>query len=62
MLNALRALGVTVRHSEDGAYSELHGLGGAFPGGEATLFLGNSGTHDALPVRRNLRRQGTLTR
>ena len=44
MLNALGNLGVTVRHSSDGAYSEVDGLGGSFPEGEATLFLGNSGT------------------
>ena len=44
MLNALAALGVQIRHSDDGAYCDVTGLGGAFPEGEATLFLGNSGT------------------
>lgn len=44
MLNALGTLGVEIRRSDDGAYSDVDGLGGAFPEGEATLFLGNSGT------------------
>ena len=44
MLNALRILGAGIKHSDDGAYCEVTGLGGAFPESEATLFLGNSGT------------------
>ena len=44
MLNALSILGAGIKHSDDSAYCEVTGLGGAFPEGEATLFLGNSGT------------------
>ena len=44
MLNALRTLGAGVALSNDGARCQVTGLGGAFPAGEATLFMGNSGT------------------
>ncbi len=44
MLNALSTLGAGIKHSDDGAYCDVTGLGGAFPDSEATLFLGNSGT------------------
>ena len=44
MLNALRTLGAGVALSDDGARCQVTGLGGAFPAGEATLFMGNSGT------------------
>lgn len=44
MLNALRTLGAGVALSDDGARCLVTGLGGAFPAGEATLFMGNSGT------------------
>ena len=44
MLKALGTLGAGIRRSEDDAYCEVTGLGGAFPDSEATLFLGNSGT------------------
>ena len=44
MLNALRTLGAGVALSNDGARCQVTGLGGAFPDGEATLFMGNSGT------------------
>ena len=44
MLNALRTLGAGVALSDDGARCQVTGLGGAFPDGEATLFMGNSGT------------------
>lgn len=44
MLNALETLGAGIHLSEDGRRCEIAGLGGPFPDGEATLFLGNSGT------------------
>lgn len=44
MLNALQTLGAGVALSADGARCQVTGLGGAFPPGEATLFMGNSGT------------------
>ena len=42
MLDALRALGCSVRH--DGPALEITGLGGQAPNGPARLFLGNAGT------------------
>ena len=44
MINALRTLGAGIAPSADGTRCVVTGLGGAFPPGEATLFLGNSGT------------------
>ena len=44
MLNALRALGVSILVAEDGTGCRVQGVGGPFPATEAELFLGNSGT------------------
>ena len=44
MLNALRALGVSISVEESGTDCRVQGLGGPFPVAEAELFLGNSGT------------------
>ena len=43
MLDALRTLGVTCAHEDDGSV-RVHGAGGAFPVKKAELFLGNAGT------------------
>lgn len=42
MLDALRALGVTLQHNADGIL--VQGCQGAFPNQQADLFLGNAGT------------------
>ena len=55
MLNALGALGVTVRHSDDGTYSEVGGLGRSIPGRRGDAVSRQFRHHHALAVRRNLR-------
>jgi 3-phosphoshikimate 1-carboxyvinyltransferase len=44
MAAALNQLGVEVRADERASTFEIEGRGGAFPAGEAELFLGNAGT------------------
>ncbi|HEX5862729.1 MAG TPA: 3-phosphoshikimate 1-carboxyvinyltransferase, partial [Casimicrobiaceae bacterium] len=44
MLDALRALGVTIEHRGDSRDCVVHGVGGAFAIKRAKLFLGNAGT------------------
>ena len=47
MLNALRALGVPWRQTEDASGRQVHhvsGVGGVFPNQQADLFMGNAGT------------------
>ncbi len=44
MADALRALGVDVRHGDRADTLCVHGCGGDWPAGEAELFVGNAGT------------------
>ena len=44
MLNALRALGVSISVDATGTACNVEGVGGPFPATKAELFLGNSGT------------------